>query len=66
MAQSMAPDTTSADTTGRYRLCCSDCSFEDTVEGDLNAALDAANAHQEVRGDTDPEHFVNLDFQDIA
>lgn len=66
MAQSMAPDTTDVDTTGRYRLRCSDCSYEDTVEGDLNAALDAANAHQATLGETDPEHFVNLEFQDDA
>lgn len=62
----MALDTTNADTTGRYRLRCSDCSFEDTVEGDLNAALEAANGHQTTRGDTAPEHFVNLEFQDVA
>lgn len=66
MAQSMAPDTTDADTTGLYRLRRSDCSFEDTVEGDLNAALAAANAHQAARGDTDPEHFVNLEFRNVA
>lgn len=40
--------------------------FEDTVEGDLDAAFEAANGHQAGRGDTAPEHFVNLEFQDVA
>lgn len=55
-----------ADTTGSYRLSCSDCSYEDTVEGGLEPALDAANAHQDARGDTVPEHFVNLEFEEAT
>lgn len=66
MARSIVPDTIDADTTGLYRLNCTDCSYEDTVEGDLGAALDAANAHQEARGDTAPEHFVNLELEDVS
>lgn len=66
MAPSMVPDTTDADTTGLYRLRCTDCSYEDTVEGDLDSALDAANAHQETSGDAAPEHFVNLEIEDVA
>lgn len=66
MAQSMASDVTDADTSGLYELSCNDCEFQATVEGDLNEALTVANSHQEGRGATRAEHFVDFEVQDYT
>lgn len=59
----MASDVTESDTTGLYELSCNDCAFQATVDGDLNEALDVANSHQEKRGRTTADHFVNFELQ---
>lgn len=64
MARGMASDVTDADTTALYELHCNDCSFEATVDGDLNEALEVANTHQEDRGVTPADHFVDFELQD--
>lgn len=63
MAQRMASDITDADTSGLYELRCNDCEFQATVDGDLNEALDLANSHQEERGETPADHFVDFELQ---
>lgn len=64
MAQSMGSDVTNADTSGLYELSCNDCEFQATVDGDLNEALDVANSHQEERGVSKADHFVDFELQD--
>lgn len=64
MANSMASDVTEADTSGLYELSCNDCAFQATVDGDLNEALEVANSHQEGRGETQGDHFVDFELQD--
>lgn len=44
-----------------YRLSCSDCAFETTVEGSSFDALTVATEHQEANGDSPTDHFVNFD-----
>lgn len=61
MAQTDASPTDSfEDATTTYRLTCTDCSFEATVEGDVYEALDHADAHQEEYTDHPGNHFVNF------
>lgn len=60
MIESMASETSDADTTSTYHLRCTDCVFEATVEADLDEALDVANDHQEGHGETTTDHFVNF------
>lgn len=52
------PEETGAAVT--FRLSCSDCEFETTVEGSADAAIDAARAHR--RDASDPGHFVDFEF----
>lgn len=47
-----------------YELTCTDCAYEATVNGDVHDALDAANLHQGVHGDTAAEHFVDFELSD--
>lgn len=46
--------------TRTFRLRCTDCSFETTVEGDSRDALDVADAHQAEHGEPLADHFVNF------
>lgn len=64
MALRMASDTTEADTTALYLLECTDCSFEATVEGDLDDALEIADNHQEGNGVREGDHFVDFELRD--
>lgn len=42
-----------------YELECSDCSFEETVEGDFYDVYDVIDDHQEEQTDF-ADHFVNF------
>lgn len=44
-----------------YKLVCTYCSFETTVEGSFLDALDIADNHQEERGAQPSDHFVNVE-----
>lgn len=51
-------DTTAAAT---FELTCIDCEYSATVEGSLYEAFDVADTHQEEHGETDSDHFVNVE-----
>lgn len=55
-----------ADSPGKnsYKLTCTDCGFETTVEGDALDALDVADEHQTENGRVSGTHFVNLELCD--
>lgn len=47
-------------TTDVYELECTDCGFEETVEGGPLEAIEVANAHEKSNGQGSTDHFVNL------
>jgi len=51
-------------TTRTYELTCTDCQFETVVEGSPFDALDVAESHEQVHGDVQSGHFVNLVYVD--
>lgn len=46
-----------------YKLRCTDCAFETTVEGDAYNALETADAHQEKYRKGFTDHFVNFQIE---
>jgi hypothetical protein len=59
---SATPSTGEPTTTTTYRLTCTDCSFETTVEGGSYDVLEIADAHQKTYGETFKDHFVNFEI----
>lgn len=49
-----------ATTAKTYRLTCTDCGFETTVDGDSFDALDVADAHQDEYEAPFADHFVDF------
>lgn len=47
-----------------YDLECVDCSFRETVHGDLEDATEAVVAHREERSALGADHFVNVHRRD--
>lgn len=45
-----------------YRLECTDCGFEETVEPDVDAAYDVIEAHESAHEEAAERHFVNLEL----
>lgn len=44
-----------------YKLTCTNCAFETTVEGTVYEALDVADTHQDEHGEAASDHFVDLE-----
>ena len=58
----MASDADGTASTTTFELTCIDCSFERTVDGTVDDALDVADDHREERGNGAPtDHFVNFE-----
>lgn len=55
----MASESQNSDPALVYRLSCTDCQFETTVQGDAFDALDEADAH---RTETPAGHFVDFEL----
>lgn len=47
-----------------YQLDCTGCSFERTIEGDLDQAYDLIDDHEAKYDGVDERHFVNLELID--
>lgn len=60
----MLAATEQSTTANVYRLRCTDCSFETTVNGDSYDALKAAAAHQGEYGESSGDHFVNFEVNE--
>lgn len=58
----MESETDDSATTTTYRLTCTDCSFETTVNGSVDEALEVAKSHRQEEGVVYLEHFVDFEL----
>lgn len=60
----MSSETENGTSDTTYELTCTDCSYQDTVDGSVHDALDEAKAHEDEHEKHSTQHFVDLELVD--